>query len=203
VTLVTPEGTTELASENGVEAANLIKSFSEVMPKELGYDEANTLFLDEKAAIILNGPWVIADYLAKGIDFGLATVPIVSNSGNPGAPFVGVKMLMLADKAKNAQAAVDLMKHYGSTEVQVQLAEINKQVPANTAAQEQVKADPVIAGFVAQTANGVPMPNTEYISAMWDPFNKTIEAIWTGAATPEQAVQDGAALFDEKVADMK
>jgi maltose-binding protein MalE len=203
VTLVKPDGTTKLASQNGVKAAQLIKRFSEIMPQELAYDKANTLFLEGKAAIIMNGPWVIADYTAKGIDFGLAPIPVVSSSGNPGAPFVGVKLLMLAANAKNPEAAVDLMKHYGSAEVQAQLAQINKQVPANSAAQEQVKSDPIIAGFIAQSVNGVPLPNTEFISAMWDPFSKTTEAIWIGAATPEQAVQDGAALFYERVADLK
>lgn len=203
VTLVGADGTTEVASENGVKAANLIKSFSEVMPKELAYDESNTLFLDGKAAIIMNGPWVMADYAKANLDVGLVTIPVVSSSGQPGKPFVGVKLLMLAANAKNAQAAVDLMKHYGSAEVQVRLAEINKQVPANKQAQEQVKADPIIAGFIAQTANGVPMPNTEFINAMWDPFGKMTEVIWTGASTPEQAVQDAAALFAESVADLQ
>ncbi|WP_026370574.1 sugar ABC transporter substrate-binding protein [Kallotenue papyrolyticum] len=203
VALVTPDGTTEIASENGVKAARLIKAFSEIMPQELGYDEANTLFMDQKAAIIMNGPWVIADYQAKGIDFGLAPIPVVSSSGQPGKPFVGVKLLMLAANAKNSQAAVELMKYYGSADVQMQLARVNKQVPANRQAQQQVKDDPIIAGFIAQTANGVPMPNSEFINAMWDPFNKMIEVIWTGAAAPEQAVQDAAALFEESVADLK
>ena len=139
VTLVAPDGTTQVASDNGVKAANLIKNFSEIMPKEIDYNVANNLFLDQKSAIIMNGPWSIADYLAKGIDVGIAPVPVVSSSGKPGAPFVGVKLLMLAANAKNAQAAVDLMKYYGSTEVQAQLAKVNKQVPANIKAQEQVK----------------------------------------------------------------
>jgi arabinogalactan oligomer/maltooligosaccharide transport system substrate-binding protein len=203
VTLVAADGTTQVASDNGVKAANLIKSFSEIMPKEIDYNVANNLFLDQKSAIIMNGPWSIADYLAKGIDVGIAPVPVVSSSGKPGAPFVGVKLLMLAANAKNAQAAVDLMKYYGSAEVQAQLAKVNKQVPANIKAQEQVKDDPIIAGFIKQTANGVPLPNTEFASAMWDPFNKMTQAIWTGAAAPDQAVKDGAALFDEKVADLK
>jgi arabinogalactan oligomer/maltooligosaccharide transport system substrate-binding protein len=110
---------------------------------------------------------------------------------------------MLAANAKNPDAAVELMKHYGSAEVQARLAEVNKQVPANLAAQEQVQDDPVIAGFVAQMANGEPMPNSEFIAAMWDPFNKMTEAIWTGAAPPEQAVEDGAALFEEQVVDLR
>lgn len=203
VSLVNPDGTTGVGGPESVEAANLIQRFSQIMPAELAYDEANTLFMDQKAAIILNGPWVIADYVARGIDFGLTPVPVVSSSGEPGKPFVGVKLLMLAANAKSPEAAVELMKHYGSAEVQARLAEVNKQVPANLVAQEQVADDPVIAGFIAQTENGVPMPNSEFIAAMWDPFNKMTEVIWTGAATPEQAVQDGAALFAEQVADLQ
>jgi arabinogalactan oligomer/maltooligosaccharide transport system substrate-binding protein len=112
-------------------------------------------------------------------------------------------MLMLANKAKQAQAAVDLMKYYGSTEVQAELAKVNKQVPANKVAQDQVKSDPIVSGFIAQTALGEPLPNTEFVDAMWEPVGKTVEAIWTGAVSPDQAVKDGAALFEKKVVDLK
>ena len=78
---------------------------------------------DGKTACIMNGPWSIADYQSKGIDAQLTTIPTVSSSGNPGKPFVGVKMLMLANKAKEPQAAVDLMKYYGSPEVQALVAQ--------------------------------------------------------------------------------
>jgi maltose-binding protein MalE len=203
VKLVTPEGTTELGSENAVKAGELIKSFTEIMPKELDYSVADTLFKEGKAAIIMNGPWSIADYQAAGLDVGLSTIPIVSSSGQPGKPFVGVKLLMLAANAKAPEAAVELMKYYGSTEVQTELAKVNKQVPANSAAQEQVKSDPIIAGFINQAAQGEPLPNTEFIDAMWDPIGKTVEAIWTGASEPQQAVQDGAALFEEKAQDLR
>ena len=203
VNLVTPEGTTELGGDKAVKAGELIKSFTTIMPKEVDYNVADTLFKEGKAAIIMNGPWSIADYQKAGLDIGLTTIPTVSNSGQPGKPFVGVKMLMLAAKAKQPQAAADLMKYYGTAEVQSKLAQVNKQVPANKQAQDQVKSDPIIAGFIAQAANGVPLPNTQFIDAMWDPISKTVEAIWTGASAPDQATKDGAALFEEKAKDLK
>lgn len=203
VQLVKPDGTTDVGNAASIKAAQLIKSFSGIMPAECDYGTMDALFKDGKAAIVFNGPWSIADYQAKGLDIGLSTIPLVGDSGKPGAPFVGVKLLMLAENAKNPQAAVDLMKYYGSTDVQAQLAKINKQVPANKAAQDKVKDDPIIAAFIAQAANGRPMPNSEFIAAMWDPFNKMVEAIWTGASTPENAVKDGAALFAEKAKDLK
>jgi arabinogalactan oligomer/maltooligosaccharide transport system substrate-binding protein len=203
VTLVTPNGTTELGSDKAVKAGELIKSFTTIMPKEIDYNVADSLFKEGKAAIIMNGPWSIADYQKAGLDIGLATIPVVSSSGQPGKPFVGVKMLMLAVNAKQPQAAADLMKYYGTAEVQAKLAQINKQVPANKKAQDEVKSDPIIAGFIAQASNGVPMPNTQFIDAMWDPISKTVEAIWTGASAPDQATKDGAALFEEKAKDLK
>lgn len=203
VTLVTPEGTTELGSEQGLQAAELIRSFTEIMPQQIDYSVADALFKEGKAAIIMNGPWSIADYLASGMDVGLATIPVVSSSGQPGAPLVGVKVLMLANQARQPEASVALMRYFGSADVQARLAEVNKQVPANAAAQEQVKDDPIIAGFIAQAANGKAMPNSEYIDALWDPLSKTVEAIWTGAQSPADAIAGGARLFEEKAALLK
>jgi maltose-binding protein MalE len=203
VTLVTPDGATGISSEAGLKAAELIKSFTEIMPAQIDYSVADALFKESKAAIIMNGPWAIADYLAAGMDVGLATIPVVSNSGQPAAPLVGVKVLMLANKAKQPEAAVALMRYFGSSEVQARLAKANKQVPANTAAQEEVKADPIVAGFINQAALGKAMPNSEFIDALWDPLAKTVEAIWTGTQSPADAIAGGAQLFNDKAALLK
>lgn len=202
VQIVSPEGTTALNSPEGVAAGTLIQQFSTIMPKDIDYNVADTLFKEGKAAIIMNGPWSVADYEKAGIDLGLATIPVVSSSGKPAAPMVGVKVLMMANNAKEPEAAAELMKYWGSTEVQAQLAKVNKQVPANAAAQEQVKDDPIIGAFIAQAANGIPQPNTPFMGAMWDPMGKTVESIWNGA-DPAEAVAAGAAAFDEKAQDLK
>lgn len=203
VNLVTPDGKTEIASENGVKAANLIKSFTEIMPKDIDYGVADTLFKEGKSACIENGPWAIADYLKAGIDVALYPLPIVSGSGKPAKPFVGVKMMMLANKAKEPKAAIELMKFYGSAEAQTVLGQVNKQVPANKKAQDAVKSDVIIAGFIAQAALGEPLPNNEFIDAMWEPTGKAVEAIWTGASDPAKAVKDAEALFEKKAKDLR
>ncbi|GAC1541548.1 MAG: extracellular solute-binding protein [Herpetosiphon sp.] len=203
VTLVTAEGTTDVGNDKSVKAGYLLKSLSQIMPKDLDYNAADALFKAGNAAIIMNGPWSVADYQKRGIDIGLAKIPVVNSSGQPGKPFVGVRLLMLAQKSKQAKAAVDLMKFYGTAPVQVELAKVNKQVPANKQAKEQLKSDPIISGFTAQAAQGTPLPNNQYVDVMWDPVSKTVGSIWSGAATPEQAVKDGAALFKQRVKELK
>ncbi len=202
VEIVNGEGETTLGSEAGVAAGQLIQQFSTIMPKEIDYNTADTLFKEGKAAIIMNGPWSVADYQKLGLDIGLATLPVVSSSGQPAKPFVGVKMLAMANNAKQPEAAAEVMKYWGSAEVQARLAQANKQVPANAAAQDQVKNDPIIAGFIAQASNGVPSPNSPVMSAMWDPMGKTVESIWNGA-NPQEAVEAGAAAFEEKAVDLR
>src|SRR5262249_28319756 len=155
----------ELASDKGVKAATLIKSFTEILPKGIDYTLADTLFKEGKAAIIMNGPWSIADYQKAGIDIGLATIPVVSNSGQPGKPFVDVDLWMLATEAKNPQAAVDLMKYYTSADVQAELTRLYEQIPANKSVQNKFKDDPIIAGFLNQVDRSEPLPNTVFTDA--------------------------------------
>ena len=69
-------------------------------------------------------------------------------------------------------------------------------------ASEMREDDPIIAGFIAQAANGAPLPNTEFIDAMWAPTAKTVEAIWTGA-DPATAIKEGAAAFEEAAQDLR
>ena len=202
VTMVDAKGATTLNSDAGVAGGKLIQQFSTIMPKEMTYDVANTLFQEGKAGIIMNGPWSIADYQKLKLDIGLATIPVVTSSGKPGKPFVGVKMLAMANKAKQPEAAAAVMKYWGSAEVQVQLAKANKQVPANAKAQDEVKSDPIIAGFIAQAVNGIPSPNTPFMAAMWDPLGKTVAAIW-GGTDAKEATDAGAAAYNEKAADLK
>ncbi|PDW03668.1 sugar ABC transporter substrate-binding protein [Candidatus Viridilinea mediisalina] len=203
VSLVNPNGTTGINSPEGLAAGQLIAELSTIMPQELDATMADTLFREGNAAIILQDLAAVEEYVAAGIDVGLATIPVVSSSGQPGAPFVQVNMLMLAHNAHEPAAAVELMKFYGTPEVQLRLAEVNRQVPANLEAQAQMADDPIIAGFLAQTEQGKPLPNNEFIAAMWESVSQAVEAIWTGSATPEDAIEQAEALFNEKALELR
>jgi arabinogalactan oligomer/maltooligosaccharide transport system substrate-binding protein len=95
------------------------------------------------------------------------------------------------------------MKYYGGTEFQAALAQANKQVPANKAAQEQVKNDPIVSAFITQTGNGVPLPNTPFMDALWGPAGEAQNAIWTGNQSTEEALKAAAQVAREKVEQIK
>jgi len=182
-----------------------VSSFKGAMPTQVDYGIADTLFKESKAAMIINGPWSVADYGKAGIDYGFATLPVVGSSSKPAAPFVGVKTLMLGAYSTNPALAVDIMKFFTNQANQTTMVLATKEIPANklALADSKVQAIPDIAGFGAQVKNGVPLPNTPFMSALWDPVAKALEAVWTGKQSVDAALTDAQAAAEKNVAQLK
>jgi arabinogalactan oligomer/maltooligosaccharide transport system substrate-binding protein len=200
---VSEDGTVGLDTPESDKAGELLKQFSTLMPKEIDFDVSRSLFTENNAAIWLTGPWAISDVEKAGVNYGVAPIPTISSSGQPGKPFVGVKIMMLAEGAKNVEGAIALMQHYGSQQFQAALAKANKQVPANKAAQEEVKSDPTIGAFIQATANGVPLPNTPFMDALWAPTGEAQAAIWAGTQEPAEALKAAAEVATQNVEQIK
>jgi len=184
------DGKVGLKEQGTKDAVKYIDSFKNVFPGKPDYGVADTLFKTGKAAMIINGPWSVSDYGKAGIDYGITPLPTISSTGKPAAPFVGVKTMMVSANAKNVPLAVDILKWFSNKDNQIKEALDNKEIPSNLAAlaDPQVKAIPQVAAFGAQVANGVPLPNTPYMTALWDPVSKGLEAAWTGRLTADAAM---------------
>ena len=123
----------------------------------------------------------------------------------PASPFVGVKTLMLGAYSTNPALAVDVMKYFTNKENQTQMVQTTKEIPANklALADPKVQAIPDIAGFGAQVKNGVPLPNTPFMSALWDPVAKALAAVWTGKQSVDAALSDAQTAAEKNVAQLK
>jgi arabinogalactan oligomer/maltooligosaccharide transport system substrate-binding protein len=207
VTIIDEEGNTTFASDAGYAAGEFINNLRDVMPDEIDYGIADSLFKDGKAPIIMNGPWYITDLDAVGINYGLATLPVFSGTDTPAEPFVGVKCLMLTTNATKRgvdAAAINVMEYYTSKDSQIKLAETNKMVPTNA----EAAADPAVTSigdvdaFGKQAALGVGIPNTPFMGAMWDPIAKGVECIWTESSDVQTCVNNIQSLAEENIARM-
>jgi arabinogalactan oligomer/maltooligosaccharide transport system substrate-binding protein len=97
--------------------------------------------------------------------------------------FLGIRgYLMMASKpgnVTNVPAAVDLMRWMSSESVQFNLYDNFNKTPANKAALNRAKDNPVVAGF-ANAANTVPMPNSPAMAAAWTIWGKAQTRIIQG-----------------------
>jgi arabinogalactan oligomer/maltooligosaccharide transport system substrate-binding protein len=182
-----------------LEAANWLLEWAEVAPAEASHEICQAMLVDGQAAAWWTGPWAIADLEAADVNVGLLPM---------GRPFAGIKLLMLTANGYdrgNGAAAVEVMKYFTSAEVQKTLSLINKTIPANTAAlnDPELQAVSVIAGFGSSLNLAVPMPNHPFIDAQWGPVGDATLAIWTGAQSPQEALDAAQALAEETVAEIK
>ena len=202
---VKSDGTVGLNTTGTKAGFNYVASFKGAMPTQVDYGIADTLFKEGKAAMIINGPWSVADYGKAGVDYGFATLPVVGSSSKPASPFVGVKTLMLGAYSTNAALAVDIMKYFTNQANQTTMVLATREIPANklALADAKVQAIPDIAGFGAQVKNGVPLPNTPFMSALWDPVAKALEAVWTGKQSVDAALTDAQSAAEKNVAQLK
>ncbi len=200
------DGKVGLNTAEGKAAANYIAQFKPYLPSQISYDVASSLFSQGKAAAIINGPWSYADYKGKaGIDVGFLTLPkVTANNNTPAKPFVGVKSLWVTKLAKNPALAADLLKFYTQKDNQIAMSNANKEIPANLAADQDasVQNDAAVGGFAQQATLGVALPNTPYMSALWTPVQDALTAIWNGAKTPDQAMEEAQTAAEQGIAQL-
>lgn len=144
----------------------------------IDYDINNELFASGRAPFTVQGPWSIPSYE----DVNLVVNPIPSAGGEPAGPFVGVQGFYLSSQSANPLLAQDFLLNYLATEDgQRALYESDPRLPALTSIGEEVADDPIIAGFLASSQNGVPMPSIPEMGAVWDFWNAAEAQIINGA----------------------
>ncbi len=169
------------------------------------YGKADSMFKEGKAAMIINGPWAVGDYVKALGDgnVGVAPMPVSSISGKPFAPFVNTKDFMINANSDDAhkKAAMDFVKFLTSKEMEQEFFEKAKHIPSNT--EVETGSDPIINGFITQMKTGVSMPIVPEMGAVWDPMQNAIDSVLAGKATPQKAINDAENAILKKIKSMK
>ncbi|RDI96635.1 maltose ABC transporter substrate-binding protein [Meiothermus sp. QL-1] len=167
---------TRLGGEAGVRAVNFIKDLRfryRLIPEGVDYGVADSAFKEGALAMILNGPWAIGDYKKANIDFGIAPLPNPPGGGQ-WRPFVGVQGVAMNAYSRNKTAAANFAKLLVSPQNQVAFNRAGGRLPVSKQAVQQLRNDPVVAGFSATVALGTPMPNIPEMGKVWGPWGNAL-----------------------------
>ncbi len=178
-------------TKGSVDAVNftinrLVKT-EKIIPDGVDKTKMEDNFKKNKAAMVVDGPWMMSDYQDAEINVGIVSLPKVNETGKRVAPQVGVKGYSMYSGSKCKVEAFELMKYLTSLEVVLEFAKNASTIPAVKAAfnDPAVKANKIIAGFNAQAdiAGGKAqlMPTAPQMSAVWGPVTSALESINTGA----------------------
>jgi maltose-binding protein MalE len=176
-----------------------------VIPGEADYDVAETLFMEGRAAAIINGPWALGGYERAGIDFGIAPIPRVSATGLWSAPMVAAKGYSV-----NVNVSDDLLPHVRDVlmyltgeEMQREMAERISTIPTQRSVLESdvIQQNPLLVASMSAMEKGRAMPVAPQMRQIWDGMRGPYQLIMNGAVTPEEGARRMQRDAEKRIAD--
>jgi maltose-binding protein MalE len=176
-----PDGKLDLANAGALKALAFARTLSGpdgIVPAEVEGHLVAALFNDGRAAMAITGQWFLGE-VKQGVDYGVAPLPTVTETGKPAAPFLGVEGVMMSAYSTQKARAFEVMRWLASDEVAVRRALAARQSVANVAAYDdkRIGGDAVQMAFRRQADTARPMPATPAMRMVWTPYDKALGAI--------------------------
>lgn len=142
----------------------------------------STQFMQNRAAMIIDGSWNWNAYADAGIDLGLAVMPIVAETGLRMRPIYSYFGWGVSKQSDAKVAAVKLALWLSSAGVQKEFALGTYTIPTDLRLMDDpgIAGDPVLAGFLKQVRHGLVMPTTRATPMMFDQLDAALHMVQTG-----------------------
>ena len=189
----------------GKKAFNIIMNYAfvdKIFPKTMEFAAMQEQFKAGNVAVIYDGPWAVKSYTDAGIDIGIAPLPKVAETGQEPRVYSGGYGLSISAYAKNVDNAYKFIEFAaGNADQVVKYYRLTNRIPALKALLEsdEVKNDPIQAGFVAQTYNSMPQPNIPQMEATWSPLINAAKTVLAGQQSADEAMDAAAAAIKENI----
>jgi maltose/maltodextrin transport system substrate-binding protein len=192
-----------IATPGSIKGMKLIQdltNYYKLTPATTNTDVMEGKFAAGKVGMIIDGPWAVANFKAKNVNFGVAGLPQFS-PGHPMKPFMGVQGFLVNSKSKNVAVAWDLVK-YLSQHMQLSMFKAAGRVPvlASVARTKVVQSNPVTQAVLASARLGEAMPNIPAMSVVWQPMANALQTLVQGKSTPAQAASDAQKAIEQAIA---
>ena len=188
-----------LDSEGGLAYARMLDQMIKdgVLRAGVNYDVMIQLMSTGEAAMAITGPWALPAIRDGGVNIAVTTIP---SGAQDARPFVGVQGFMVNAFSPNKLLAQTFVTEYIATDETMQAMFDADPRPSTWGPVADGIEDPVVQGFIANAANGDPMPAIPQMSAVWTDWTDALDLIFTQGQDAEQAVRDAATEIRAKVA---
>ena len=171
------------------------------------YNTINTLFLEQKAAAIIGGPWLISGINEAGIHYGIKSLSeFTLPNGEKLAPYSGIQGVgVLKYAAENKKdAASKVLLALCDESVGVALAQKANCAPANqqSYADTDVVDNEMIMAMRETAETAQPMPNIPEMSVMWGPAESLLAAVNKSGEDVQTAAETYQKEAETAIADM-
>jgi arabinogalactan oligomer/maltooligosaccharide transport system permease protein len=178
-----------------------------IIPKECDYETANALFKQGKAAMLINGDWSWGDYKDAKVDFGIARIPMISETGKWPSPLVGTAGYSLNVNMKSPahlEAAIKLLKYLTSEKTQTLFTQKVGVLPSNLALRKTavVQGNELLGAAAYIMEVGTPMPVVPEIRGVWDSLRIQYQKVLANSQTPQEAAVNAQSMAESQIKNM-
>lgn len=177
-----------------------------ITPASSDYETANTLFMEEMAAMIINGDWSWAMYEEAGLEIGVARIPYIEETGRWPSPLVSPRGFSLNANIEpdKLEPALRFIRFLISEPSQRTLAGETGIMPARVSLQNDpvITDNPIMRGSLAQIEVGTPMPVVPELRAIWDAMRPHYQAVLGGAMGADEAARRMQRDAERKIREM-
>ncbi|MBT2504775.1 extracellular solute-binding protein [Streptomyces sp. ISL-98] len=189
--------TVTVDQEPGVKALKVVKDLVDSGAAKTdatdGWENMQASFKDGKAAMMINGPWAVADTFA-GKEFkdkanlGITTVP--AGSAGQGAPQGGHNLAVYAG-SKNLDASYAFSEYMTSATSQALVAKELNLLPTRTSvySQPDVSGNHIVGFFKPVVDKAVERPWIPETGSLFEPLKTEYTKVLTGQTTPEKGAK--------------
>jgi maltose-binding protein MalE len=154
-----------------------------VTPAKAEANNVSQMFNSGRAATVVSGPWFLGE-IDAGVPWGVTSLPTVTETGKPAAPFRTVEGVFMSARARDKDTAFAVMDFLTSDAAASDRVTVGRQVVPNHAAAGVVAADPTLAAFRAQLDHTVPMAMDPAMRMVWAPYKNALGEVLAGRGEP-------------------
>ncbi len=194
--VLTSDGQPAIDTPQALKAMLLVRSLVKqykVTPSGMTSAMVTSLFKQGKAAMVINGPWFLAE-LGPKVNYGVTILPKLAYGGLA-KPYLGIEGLFLSKYSKKKQAAIKFMLFATSDKMARLRLQEGRQMVANKAVYTDAlfNKDPVAKTFWVQAQASVVMPKHPNMQLIWPAMDMAISKAVFGDVDPKKALKDAQA----------
>lgn len=167
-----------------------------LVPPKANQAAAINLFAAGRAAMTINGPWAIPDFIRNKISFSVVPIP-GPDSATLARPFVGVKGLAVTSFSPKPELAYQVALAISSSDFMEKVAAKSLFIPCFRSSGE--KSQPWLQGFVRQAERGRLMPARPEMKFVWSEMNRVLRLRFLGQASATALLNQAQARINEAI----
>jgi arabinogalactan oligomer/maltooligosaccharide transport system substrate-binding protein len=153
----------------------------------LMHEQSLQLFTSGRAAMLIDGPWILPSLYDSEVDYGVASLPVLPGASRAPRPLTVVHSLVANAQTDHPDQVLDLMAHIADTTSIVALSGALNRPPAR----RDVLREPQTAhlrNWREQALAGVLLPPLPELDVVWSPWARALAEAIPGLRPAQEAL---------------